>query len=439
MDALIFSQYAIFTLLIVLMLLPMRYAYFALLLLSLFDASGSKLASASEVGFVNTLKIVAAPLIILIRLKFVPLRILFYLRRKRAFYVFLLLILYAGLAILWSEWKLSGVKLIGYLLGHLFWFAVIAHGWLFGHINQKMIGRFLITAVVLGVVQSYVMEPAFGVYQFEGQRFTAFLTTQYYAALLVFVTSVLVFLRGGFLIVIPLLITMFVVIAMTGSRYSFLGLVCVAGCFLFAKLREARTYASVAFVVLVLTLIVFPIGLISLGYVPLGETLQSMRVGELQYLISGPENIGSLAWRLGMYEETVRQISTASFSQILFGHGTASGAEVALAAYPGNYKVESIDANRVIHNEFLRALYEWGLVGAALLILVIMFILVSSIKSMINRKLITGYALFAVMPMFLLSLTIENVLASAGSGWGVGFILVLGAAYAEWQKMGGQG
>lgn len=438
MDALVFSQYAIFALLIALMILPVRYAYFALLLLGFFDASGPGFASASTVGVANALKVVAAPAVMLIRLRFTPLRMLLHGRGKGAFYAFLLLILYAGLAILWSNWKLSGLKLIGYLLGHLLWFAVIAYGWLSGRIGRKILGRLLATAVVLGFVQSYIVEPVFGVYQFEGQRFTAFLSPQYYAAFLVFITSVLVFVRGRLVIGMVLLGVILGVVVATGSRYSFLGLLFVAGCFLAANLRDTRSRYNAMVAVWSVTMAVgFLMLLSAFGYgLPLGRLSQHTRIGELQYVITNPEKIGTLAWRLAIYKETIEQISMANLSQIVFGHGTASGAEVALIADPVRYRMESIDANRVIHNEFLRALYEWGLVGVALLAFLITFIVVSSIKPTIAGRSLSGYALFAALPMLVLSLSIENVLASAGSSWGVGFALVLGAAYAEWQGIG---
>lgn len=436
MEPLILSKTVIYALLVAIIFLPLRVAFFALLLLVFFDASGSRFTSAIEVGIANMLKVLIAPLILIIRLRFEPLRIAMRLRNgKRAIQVFLLLIIYASLATLWSDWHLSGFKMVGFLLGHIMWFFVIAQGWREGQLNRRTLMWVLIAGILFGVIQSYVMDPSYGVYRDGTQRFTAFLSPQYYAGIMVFIATLLVCDRSvAFVKGMSILLVTFWIVVLTGSRYSFLGLLFVAGIFIANQLRKERNRV---YALALLSGLTSAIGLSMIvstfGYqLPLGKFLKQTRIGELGHLIDDPEEIGTLFWRLQIYEEVITQISTSKAVQVIFGHGTSSGAEVALVVYPWQYSPKSIDANRVIHNEFLRALYEWGVIGLMLLIYMVLAIVGLAIHTVTSSST-KSYALFATLPMLIMSLMIENVLASAGSGWGVGISLVLATAWTHFR------
>lgn len=431
MSAIEFSQYAIVTLIIALLVVPIRYAYFILLILPLFDASGPGFASASQVGVLNALKVLIAPAIIISRLKGLPFKALFR-KGNGAFYAFIALIIYASIAIIWSPWKLSAFKMMGYLVGHIFWFAVIVHGWLSECINSRLLMGVFLTAIAAGIVQSYILEPSFGVYRFTPQRFTAFLSPQYYAAFLVFLTAILGlnFHKNRFFRNFVVLCMALIVIVRTGSRYSFIAMIFVVLLFLLSRIEYSRTTFVAIASVYALTLLAFTVLLAySFGYAVSIPWIQETRIAELKYLLNDPEKIGTLAWRIGMYREAWSKIAKGDLRELLFGYGTSSAADVALGIDP-RYTRVAIDANRVMHNEFLRGLYEWGIVGLALLAYIVLYLLIVAIRLSFKGS----YSLLSVFPLLMIGLTIENVLASAGTGWGAGVALILGMVYAKWLK-----
>ncbi len=97
-----------------------------------------------------------------------------------------------------------------------------------------------------------------------------------------------------------------------------------------------------------------------------------------------------------------------------------------LRAYPASYRSESIDPNRVIHNEWLRAIYEWGAVGALLLVLTVgtlFFGLMTRLHTAPVRARVLPALSFA--PAFIAALSTENVLAGAGNAVTLGLALTV--------------
>src|SRR5262249_35786411 len=134
-------------------------------------------------------------------------------------------------------------------------------------------------------------------------------------------------------------------------------------------------------------------------------------------------------WRLGIYEEILERVGRRNTAQLIFGSGTSSGATLMLDRDSVNYEPDSVDANRVLHSEYLRALYEWGIFG---LILFLTFISATVIAY--KRKIATegggiGLAFLGVLPSLLIGLAIENILAGAASAAGVGILLAMSFAY----------
>ncbi len=431
MSSLEFSQYAIVILLTMLFIVPVRYAWFIILILPMFDASGRSFASAGQVGILNALKIMVAPAIMIFRLKSRPLKVLFQIGKNSALFAFGFLLLYASVATLWSPWKLSAIKMIGYLVGHILWFSVLLWGWMSGRLNLRIIKIVFVTAVGLGILQSYILESSFGVYRWEAQRFTAFLSPQYYAAYIVFLVAILVFRMRSqrFIGKLTLLGIALIVVILTGSRYSFVSIIFVILLFFLSLLRSYRLKIY-GFLVLYLFIVgVIVISLANLmGYSASMSWLQKTRIAELRYVLSNPEEIGTLAWRIGMYKGVWMAISQTERSKILIGHGTSSAARIAIRVDPERYSSKTVDANRVVHNEFLRALYEWGVVGLLILLYIVLYIIASSVVFIYKKE---DYTMLSALPLLLSGLAIENILASAGSAWGVGIMLLLSMVYSD--------
>jgi O-antigen ligase len=141
------------------------------------------------------------------------------------------------------------------------------------------------------------------------------------------------------------------------------------------------------------------------------------------------DEVGTLGWRLGIYEEIFERLDRRSFTQLFFGSGTSSGAILMLDRDSYNYEPDGIDANRVLHSEFLRALYEWGIVGMALLLAFLVCTIVAFARKIAAEGGGTALAFLGVLPSVVIGLAIENVLAGAASAAGVGILLAMSFAW----------
>src|SRR5690606_25996244 len=103
--------------------------------------------------------------------------------------------------------------------------------------------------------------------------------------------------------------------------------------------------------------------------------------------------------------------------RLLFGHGTSSSYDV-VSAIAGS---AITDPNRAAHNEWLRAVYEWGLLGLALWTAFV-FTAIRWVAARVERSTVPMLAYGAGV---LAATLVENVLASAGTGLGVGIALAV--------------
>jgi len=423
MNAIDFSQYFVMFILIIIMFIPARYVYYFLIILALFDTSGPDFPSSSQIGILNVLKTIFLPLLLIIRFRFKPLATIVRRKKPLALYAFLLFALYALMATLWSPYKLSALKMVGFFLGYLLWFTVIMWGWLSKKIDIRLVKGLFFLSIVLGIFQSTILDSSFGT---EEQRFTAFISPQEYAALVV-ITSIIIFTNSNQVKRLEkhlVLITALVVVFLTGSRTYFISLILsililwlISWKDLYRRLLPNITILIVGKLIILLTILIFA-----------EQGIGSSRTAELRYIVSAPERIGTLTWRIGMYHETLRGILSAGIPELLVGHGTSSGADIAFRIDSRRYLPETIDANRVIHNEFLRSLYEWGILGLTLILFITIYIIISAFWLSFRSS---DHTLLAAMPPFIAGLLVENVLAFSASGWGIGVILVIGLTYAK--------
>jgi O-antigen ligase len=143
------------------------------------------------------------------------------------------------------------------------------------------------------------------------------------------------------------------------------------------------------------------------------------------------QDIGTARGRLRNYEDISRILLHSSPVEMLFGHGTASAKQLVLQGdvvlKAGAKEPESINANRVMHNDYLRILYEWGLFGLALFVTMELGILVIGLR--IAKYIRSTEALMLVMVIiciFVFYLTVENILAASGAP--AGSVIVLSTA-----------
>ena len=223
------------------------------------------------------------------------------------------------------------------------------------------------------------------------------------------------------------------VLVLNGSRTWFFGALVVLLVFLFLSFR------TIVFATTVIALgLVFGIALIanvsSQEIDILGDT-SSRIVATLSAVWKGQdtsENTGlaNLDFRLTIYKYVLEELKASKPAALLFGHGTSSGGEIVMRVFPQSYKEDRLDPNRAIHDEWLRAFYEWGIVGLGLLISV--FAALLKMLWSYHRERAEGVdpvAALSFLPAFLLAFSTENLLAGAGNAVTMSLALIVGLGW----------
>jgi hypothetical protein len=405
------------------LLLPIRWSMFCFILASHMDITSLTFASATTVGFENTIRIAVLPVLLLARTGFAP---ILHFRWTLPAKLWLALVVYAAISGSWSGYALSAAKMVAYLAAYLILYSVLSYSWAAGWIDVSLLRITAWCAVVLAILQTFVLDADWSGIE---HRFTSFTSPQYFAAYLVALLAILIFSgsRGWFHYATCTLIVG--AILLSGSRYVFISTVLLL---IVASLRASGDSGVFRFRVSgkkVLATLVLAVGLaaVLIAYAP------ENRLDELLTTASDQdaklEEVGTFGWRLGIYEEIFTRLEKRSPAQLFFGSGTSSGATLMLDRDSYNYEPDGIDANRILHSEYLRSLYEWGILG----LLLLLGFLISSILGF-TRKITTegggiGLAFLGVLPSILIGLAIENVLAGAASAAGVGILLAMSFAY----------
>jgi hypothetical protein len=416
-------------------LLPLRWAIPFYLLAVQIDSSGPDLASASSLGFENSLKVIALPTLLLLRLGWKRYRDLSWPPLAKTWMFFLS---YVALAALWSPFQLSAIKMVGYLYAYTVLFWVFTYAWLEDWLNEKVLAIVVFVALVLAVVQTHFLGNLFGFGGTEN-RFTTFSDTESFGAFLIALLSLVLFCTKDRVGRIVCAASLSLGIILTGSRYVFIGLILL---FLIASIFYTLTIRSRAGFGLLLKGALKGLVPTLLLMVLIVEYLPQNRLNELTSLThsQGVEEIGTFGFRLAIYGITLGQLADRNARQLVFGTGTSSGAEVALQYDPSFYTPETVDGNRIIHDEFLRALYEWGGIGLTLLVVLLVKTFKTCLDLFRRHKTRGAMAFLGIFPTILIGLAVGNVLSEAGFPGGTGFVLVLAcAAASRFQPLSAQG
>jgi hypothetical protein len=290
----------------------------------------------------------------------------------------------------------------------------------------------ILISLALGAIQTFGYGgAAFG---FDGvdqpTRFSSFIWAQQYAAFLVAFLAAILWDHGLQRAVrIPLLCLVGAAIVMNGSRTWFFGAALVLLVYFCLSFRR------------MVALLAFGMGSAALGTLlafnlsrtaadPIADTSNRI-VATLGALTTGEDtthNVGlaDLDFRVIVYRDVIEDVRTSDPRELLFGRGTSSGGNVLLHLFPWTFRADKLDANRAIHNEWLRALYEWGIVGFALMFAVFATLVVGLAVSYRNRSAhLRPAAILSFLPAFLLAFTTENVIAGAGSAVTMSLALTL--------------
>lgn len=417
-------------------LLPRRFtwrmplAILAYLLASHFDRSGPGFASSTTVGVENTVRGLVIPSVLLLFSR--PLENLRHLTlRSLAFFAWIAFVGYAAVASLWSPFFISALKLIGYFYGYTAIFLIYLdmirrdqRG-----MYQALQAAFWLAFGVAGV-QTYLLGNVFGT---EEARFTSFSAPQSFAGFVCNLMLLLLFWPGSRWTTRLLVIGAGMGgIMLSGSNTVFmaalLGLGTSALYYLISAPGKGR--AGLVFAGLSLVLIV----LVGSALMPRGAGEQTNRALRAITAILDPQatliDLGTFRWRLLIYDYFGEFVADAPDPALLFGHGTSSGAQVMLRVF-SRYSADSIDANRVIHNEYLRVLYEMGLIGTFLFALFLGALIIPAVRRLGKANQPFTWSFIAFLPLLLSMLLVENAFAGANGPSGSGIAVMLAAYAAE--------
>ncbi len=391
-------------------LAPLRWSIIAFLILTNIDL-GSLNAS---IGLLNTAKAMVLPVFLLWRLsaysghdKISPAPVLWG-----------LLVVYVAIASSWSLFPAYAIKLLGHMIGSLVICLMLIRATKGGFLGYQTI-----MPVTCGVIGMAIFHRVFlhnwggeteRFTTFSGaQAFAAFATALYCAAL--FATSLKVTLRA------ILCVVLVGAVLANGSRLWIGAL--LLSTLLAVFVSETRTWIKVVTLGVVLILIsICTVELDTLMEFMANEAAHNRIAAAISDVYGGNFNargLGTYNLRHELFERTVESLETSTTKDLVFGHGTCNGALIAatLAKNP--------DPNRAMHNEWLRVLYEWGIVGLVLWILFILSLMVYAAQGVRSKAPDYAKPLLVYLPAFALGLSGENIIAGAGSAVSVGLLVLI--------------
>lgn len=417
--------------------LPLRWSLICLLLAGNVGVNRPGFVSASSVSWQNGAEMVLLPTILLLRLtRFRLPRIRWGFPAK----AWAVLVLYATVSILWSPFKLSAVKMVAYLGAWFIIYLAFHLAWRRRLVDQRTVIAALWGSLALACLQTYVLgNPLFGkknaLSPLASAQFAPFRGPQYFGPFLACLLALLLFSRERHGLRRMSIAACLVALVLIGSRYSLIeaSMVVFAWWLLRAKavrrkggLRTAPVLRGMA-----LAVIVF----VGFGAV-MGQVMPNSRLNQLLDLTSKPQlaEVGTFGWRLMMYEQVLARLSHRSLVGLAFGSGTSSAGEVALAGQK-NSSI-GVDPNRTINDEFLRAEYEWGIVGLGIGLALLIYVVRALWGRTFRLRSLPAFAALAIMPGIFLALLVENPLAGPGGAEGLGYLLVLSYGFTVARRVG---
>jgi len=395
-----------------------RWAILAWLIMGNLDGTGPDSTASAGVGLINATKAILLPAFLLWRLRGAPSEVASTVPAR----LWLALTAYAAIATLWAPFPLAALKLVGNMVGILLALLVLEKAAKKALLSSTTFLILIFSSLILGVAQTYYYGGV--IYGFDGMeqssRFSSFIAAQQYAAFLVAFLAVVLW-HGDFGPVTRLTmgLVLSVALLLNGSRVWFFGAILVLTVYCWIRLRQVLVIVSFGAAASAL-LLILGLNLSASGELPFSGN-SSRVLATVTALATGtdtPQRVGlrDLNFRFGIYQGVLGELRAGDLRDTLFGHGTSSGGMAALRTFPAMYKIDTIDPNRTIHNEWLRALYEWGAIGLGLLGAVFAALLVSLIRLYRQRQWMLGACVvLSFLPAFLGAFSTENVLAGAGN------------------------
>jgi O-antigen ligase len=406
------------------LLLPIRWSLFCFLLAAHMDITTLTFNSATAVGFENTVRIAGLPMVLIARTGFRPLSEMTWTLPQK---LWVALVAYAAIAGLWSGFTLAAIKMVAYLIAYFILYMVFCSAWGERWLDIGLLRLAAWCVIALAVLQTFCLGNAWGGVE---ERFTSFSTPQYFAAFVVAVLAILMFSGEKGWLHYTTCGALMVTIVFSGSRYVFVSMVLlvVIACFQFVPGRYGTLRWIPSLRKMLVSVLIAVAGIVILfAYLPYN------RIDELVGVVSDEgatvRDVGTFAWRLGIYEDLLEHLEKRTGLELLAGSGTSSGAALMLNHDPDQYDVQGIDANRVLHSEFLRSLYEWGIIGLVILVAFLATTIAGFLKKIATEGGGVALAFAGALPSIVIGLAIENILAGAASAGGVGILLAISFAW----------
>jgi O-antigen ligase len=419
------AQSCFWTFVILVVALPVRYSVIVYLLLVQFDLTGIGNYSLGSLGIENTVRAIVVPTLLLWRVR--PREPLGPGCRTLC-KLWILLVSYAAVSSLWSPFPLSAVKMAGYFFAYSVLFLVFTTAWKRGWFNSRALIVVVWCTLLLAIVQTYFLGNEFGNPESE-DRFTTFSGAATFAPFLLSLLILLLFRERWRFSVLSTAVAALIGLLLAGGRSVFVGFVWTVMLGGIAALRKSSKRINA--LVIVRRLVTGAAAIVCLGLL-LQEVLPGNRINELLLAAVNPgssvEEVGTFAWRLTLYEKILEALPDRRLEHLLLGSGTSSGATIVLDT--NIFAEDVVDPNRSLHDEFLRALYEWGMPGFAFLVMFLGILLRMGWKLATGNRSIAAFAFWAIAASLLFSLFIENVLSDGASPGGVGYNLVISSMIA---------
>jgi len=417
---------------------PPKWAVLAWLVMGNLDTTGAGQGSTATLGWINAVKGILLPLYLWWRMRGAPSEI----SRTPPARLWFALMAYAAVAGVWAPFPIAAAKLVGNMLGILFTVIVVEKAVRNGLLSSRSLVILVVSSLGLAIVQTYYYGGAS--YGFDGvgqpSRFSSFVAAQQYAAFLVAFLAVILWQRElRFHTRVGLSLAVCLALLLNGSRTWFLGAALVGVVYLFLSFR--RVVVATAFGLATIALFVLLAANLQPSNTSVLDDSEGRIAATLSALIGGNEtshNIGmaNLSFRLSVYEGVLTELRAATPRELFLGHGTSTGGSVVMRVFPHSYHEDTLDPNRAIHDEWLRALYEWGIVGLIAMVGVFATLVAGVIAR--YRDPATRYgaiAVFSFLPAFLLAFSTENVLAGAGNAITMSMAIVIGMLWVNGSKV----
>jgi len=415
------ALFIILTVVTVVPIAPLGLSVSAYLILVHINLTGSDFTPATSIGVLNTIKVIVLPTVLLLRARLTGRKFVSKMAISSLWFFF---IAYVAIASFWTPFPIPALKQVGYLYAYTMLFSLFAY--LYG---RDKASTYKVLSWSTLVALGFTLMAYFGGITQRSNRLTSLVAPQSFGLYLALMAGVILafprrYVREGVprIILIPVMLLM---LLFNGSRT---GLAIVTFILAFREILLAllgrfsykRTLIALSGCILMISILLIGINFPQMTRSLLTSSRSLQPIAVLVYPDYSLEDIGTARFRSNMYQLVLN--GWREKGNRLFGNGTSSAGDFIARGYISyrGYSEYTVDANRTVHNEYLRALYEWGILGLLLLCCIVIGFVYVGIRAMKCERSQEACTLTAsVIGLVGIALTFGNLLAAAGSPLGI--------------------